>query len=706
MKKQPAWNNYETALLLEACLVVEEDVSQKSKVISNLSYILRQKAISSGLEIDNVYRNTNGIALQMLHMQFLLTRGKIGLPGASKNYINVANLYMKEKEKFKLLLQHAHEEYGMDEISGRCGDVNWKYDFSEWLVNQEKVKYPRKIIVGSIDKISEQALKTNIISYSLWEVQSVKDVENMFNAITGNKQFFSRYKAMLTIFKNVYVYYLVYLRRVLDGKSKENKSAGEVLDNRIICRDYLITNYNNDSPIETIFLEYYKRGFVAGNIMHQNRLIALYCEKFNETIDSEVISEFIMNSCFEYEGKNYLPKAIISKNIIEKIVDDIELSFVDNDVIFYRVLYNKYKDDFSSAIYSCEMFVACLAFVFKTSAIYFLNGYMALEKNIKVNIREVVLNFLLEADKPCSKEEIFSGLKDYNPGDIEKILRNNTPEILGDNKFDYFHVGVAHFTEDDIRRLNNVCELMLKGNKYITCIDLIEKIKTSDSSIYGKMEDRFSELGMRRILMYYLKINFEVSTGIVSHKGNKMSVTDVFVDYAKCHDTFTTENVMELTNLTGTQAYWEPICMNAVRINQNDFVCDSRFVVDVEAVDEVISLYCKDYSPLGAFVDFSRFPLIDYSWNRFLLYSYVLRFSKQFKLVQLSYPGKDKACGVIVNREYDYPDFDSVAYHLFCKKCFRTVDEAKEYMYQNGYIATRQYKNAEELLKKAKANNH
>jgi len=471
----------------------------------------------------------------------------------------------------------------------------------------------------------------------------------------------------------------------------------------LIGREFLQTIYCDNSSIETVFINHYKRGFAPGNIMHRNRLMAIFYESYGEVIDEKDISDFIEYHCFEYEGKCYLPKAIVSRNIAEKIIDDIDAGFLRNQIVFYSVLYTKYKEDFSSAIYSCDMFVEYLKYIFKESKLFFLDEYLAFEQEIKVDVREVVLSYLLEADRPCSKEEIYAGLKDYNPNDIEKILRNNTPEILGNSKFDYFHVGAAHLTDDDINRLNHICELMLDGNKYVTCIDLIEKIKTSDDSIYGKLEDRFSDLGMRRILMYYLKFRFEVSTGIVSHKGNKMSVTDVFVDYVKTHDSFTVEDVMELTNITGTQPYWEPICMNSVRISQKNFVSDERFEVDVDAVDEVITLYCKDYLPIGSFNDFTKFPLNDYPWNSFLLYSYVLRFSKQFKLVQLSYPSKEKACGVVVNREYDYPDFDSVAYHLFCKKQFSTVEEAKEYMYQNGYIASRQYKNAEELIKKAKA---
>lgn len=37
--------------------------------------------LSQGVEISETYRNENGIALQLSAMQYIMTKGEIGLPG-------------------------------------------------------------------------------------------------------------------------------------------------------------------------------------------------------------------------------------------------------------------------------------------------------------------------------------------------------------------------------------------------------------------------------------------------------------------------------------------------------------------------------------------------------------------------------------------------------------------------------------------------
>ncbi len=78
----------------------------KAECVHKLSNLLRQRAKANGINIDEVFRNENGIALQMTKMEYLLTDGKKGLPGASKLYIEMANEQIKFRwiwEKYSYL---------------------------------------------------------------------------------------------------------------------------------------------------------------------------------------------------------------------------------------------------------------------------------------------------------------------------------------------------------------------------------------------------------------------------------------------------------------------------------------------------------------------------------------------------------------------------------------------------------------------------
>lgn len=86
------WDEYEVALLIDACNRIRDNKIDKAECVHKLSNLLRQRAKANGINIDEVFRNENGIALQMTKMEYLLTDGKKGLPGASKLYIEMAKM--------------------------------------------------------------------------------------------------------------------------------------------------------------------------------------------------------------------------------------------------------------------------------------------------------------------------------------------------------------------------------------------------------------------------------------------------------------------------------------------------------------------------------------------------------------------------------------------------------------------------------------
>lgn len=92
MKNQPAWNQYEAALLLDGYLQISFGENRK-EVIEKISNMLRQMAIASGMKIDSIYRNVNGITLQMDRMRMAMT-GQID-EGRKPNkvFLDIVSLY-------------------------------------------------------------------------------------------------------------------------------------------------------------------------------------------------------------------------------------------------------------------------------------------------------------------------------------------------------------------------------------------------------------------------------------------------------------------------------------------------------------------------------------------------------------------------------------------------------------------------------------
>ena len=57
-ERQPAWDKYEAAILLEGLLVSMKGEITRSDAITVVSRDLRAMALHRGMEVDEVYRNT------------------------------------------------------------------------------------------------------------------------------------------------------------------------------------------------------------------------------------------------------------------------------------------------------------------------------------------------------------------------------------------------------------------------------------------------------------------------------------------------------------------------------------------------------------------------------------------------------------------------------------------------------------------------
>lgn len=72
--------------------------SEKKRKIEELSELLRELAISQGEDISDIYRNVNGITMQIACLQYLDT-GDSGLSSYSKLQQQVMDEYLKDPDK-------------------------------------------------------------------------------------------------------------------------------------------------------------------------------------------------------------------------------------------------------------------------------------------------------------------------------------------------------------------------------------------------------------------------------------------------------------------------------------------------------------------------------------------------------------------------------------------------------------------------------
>lgn len=149
--KRITWDKYEASLLIEAFWKIENKISSRVDVVPALSIALRKKAKNQGIDIDDAFRNENGISMQLSNIAKAFFPDR---PAMHRTAIfdEIAEIYKTDKKHFNKLLEEAHALIEGCALSNGTKTVNWidlenmiytspicvkykgdtRYDFNSW----------------------------------------------------------------------------------------------------------------------------------------------------------------------------------------------------------------------------------------------------------------------------------------------------------------------------------------------------------------------------------------------------------------------------------------------------------------------------------------------------------------------------------------------------------------------------------------------
>lgn len=106
MVRQIPFTKYEAALLLDAYLKVLSGELSRVDSVKNCSQLLRLMAVNEGIEIDETYRNVNGISFQMASMESAY-QGKTIMKPATQLFTETVQLFRDNNKEYHNLLNKA-----------------------------------------------------------------------------------------------------------------------------------------------------------------------------------------------------------------------------------------------------------------------------------------------------------------------------------------------------------------------------------------------------------------------------------------------------------------------------------------------------------------------------------------------------------------------------------------------------------------------
>lgn len=281
MKKQPAWDQYETALLIKAYIDITKNPHSKKKVVHELSCTLRDHAINRGLRIDQIYRNENGINLRLSEIHYLFATENKGITRTSRLFKNMVDLYIEDREEFNSILLEAKRKYGF--IQSEVSDLEAKE-----TENREHIPY----VEGQSD-----FNKTNTLEKQLTLIEDEKERDR--DSLREDRERFFRW--------------------LINEKGIRKESAAQIvkdIENEeyyaegVLSHDCKLYSASIHEIVRTIELLSGDDGFVSYNYEHYNKLfnsLRLFYEYSIDGVDDNEVFN-IPNNIIIYKrsGKRFI----------------------------------------------------------------------------------------------------------------------------------------------------------------------------------------------------------------------------------------------------------------------------------------------------------------------------------------------------------------------------------------------------------------
>lgn len=202
MASKVAWSRQEAAILLDGYIEVLRGELPRSRIIKRVSADLRKMAVNNGIEIDDIFRNENGISFQMQSMESAY-RGVTVMKPATRLFVEVVALYNDNREEYEILLKEARAVID--------GKPNYKDSLSSWLTIALP-STPINALLASYNTIEKFCLKFKVLKAPLFETTDIDILKSVQKTVSQNKIFRVVNKKQLKMIDTAMVFLLKYIR--------------------------------------------------------------------------------------------------------------------------------------------------------------------------------------------------------------------------------------------------------------------------------------------------------------------------------------------------------------------------------------------------------------------------------------------------------------------------------------------------------------
>ena len=378
-----------------------------------------------------------------------------------------------------------------------------------------------------------------------------------------------------------------------------------------------------EEKIIKIIAENFPNG-VRDDFIDTNKILKIYRAKFpEENISAEKITNAIHAQGTENNSRFYF----VSAESVEHLLFVMEEIFENYSAAYYSELYRRHDDFFSRLnIFSAEVLKKIL--IANSQEFFCFDEFCTLSRGFKLDY-EIAKIFYTE-NKSLSLDELQKMFR-YVPA--EKILSviTNTKKYLSTVEDKYFPISKIKFDAEEISIAENKIDSAIAEKNFAAREDY-------DLSSNFALNPEIDEKILRDLIYQkFFADKFDRNrTRLVKKSASIKKNPELSMDSLR---NFISEknkaSVQELLDITGNRHLTLGLIAateTMTRVNEKFFVKDSLINFDVAAVDDALENFVqKKIIPIRAVNDFTNFPPIaNYSWNLFLLESFLRKYSKKY----------------------------------------------------------------------------
>lgn len=705
------WDKFETALLIEAFWKIEEKKGSRSDVLTKLSNDLRKRAVNNGMKIDDMFRNFNGMSIQLANIALSFYPERSAMHRTAL-FDDIARIYKTDRAEFETLLKEAHRQVdGVEKVEAKV-DQNTKKSFAMTISEVDFYSYIKEEYSekhkndGKAYRASQHAQKcidiVRTINDKLGDASAIRD---LYSATTLNDvnsvAAFLKTKLVNTPEEEVkWFWYVIsrYKTFVISnngaGKKSKAKDAANDSELTIMTAKERIDKYHD---YVQVLREYFPDGFAYENAIRKKKFIRAYEELNNKAFqDSETqYKEKLMTVGFISEEKVYLP-SIVSDETRDELGKYLERN-LGTSVIYYSVIYEAFKD-MLNADFSKDMLKQFLNYEF-AEKYSFKDEYIA-NKGSTIDFKQELINVFANVGRPMDVEEIYSKLPNVAHNVVDEYLRDRDFVVNFRGK-SYFHRDVFDIDDNQLEKIRKYLNTTIQEKEQVTGSELYSFITENIPDLLELNPDVL-ELGFKNVIKLLLNEEFNFKGDIISTYGRQIDVRALYQDFCRNREKFSFAE-LEAFRDSINQSYidYYGVFEISIRVNEDTFVRRDCLDFDTQKIDEAILSFCTGkYVSYLDIINFHDFPNVRFPWNRYLLEGYLFLNSQKFGILNAAY-NKKKPVGAIVKKQA-YENFDELLIEVIRDNKLFNKDKAFEYLQENDFILTKKVKNIDLLINEAK----